>query len=655
MLNFFSFVYVSCRLRSGTSFVLVLRKFMALEELEKKLYQRNSQADKNKVIPEKEGQAKKNLTSFSKKEWTEEGLKTQTNERSTTIVSMFSHYGKILFWILLAVFLVVSGIAGFYLYKFFTVKDINLSVGAPQEVLIGVPFDLTVNFSNNSNNILQNAILSISLPIDSTLTGDNFDRRVISKNLGDLDIGVGIREEFSIIIVGEERTIKQFDVSMSYALEATLKTRFEEAKSVEVIVRESGIKLDLITPQRVFNNEKFDIEIHFQNVSNIDFSGLELELTYPPNFIFKKASIQPIIGNRIWNLGKLKENSKGNLIISGSIIGPELSFFEIKSSLDVAFLGQKYLINEKSASLNIAPSPLSLVISVNNYVDYLASPGGSLRYVINYSNDTDIGLKDVVINAQLIGEMFDFLTLETQAFFNSLDKTLVWNVANTPELRFLKPGASGFLEFTIKLKPDYPIKRLSDRNFILKVQAEINSPTVPHQVVADRTVSVASIETKVIGKIAIDAYASFEEGNWPPKANESTNLTVHWIITNFSNDVYDIEVRSFLQSGITWVGKVESNIENQPFHNERTGEIIWKIERIPATKGIIDEPIKATFQIKAVPSIIQVGSYMPLINKTSIVVVDGFVNLELRNFDKFLSTQLIDDLKIGSARGEVVP
>ncbi len=631
---------------------------MALEELEKKLYQ---QSPKKKVAFKKEKQIKKTPPPTVKKEWTKEEPEEQSSKQSV-IISKFSRYGRLLFWILLVVLLIVGGIAGFYIYKYFTAQDINLSLEAPQEVLMGVPFDLTINLDNDSNNILQNSKLSINLPAHSTLTGNDFSKRVITKDLGDLGIGTSIQEKFSIIVLGDEQTIKRFDVALSYSLKSTLRTRFEKTKAIEVNIREPGIKLDLVAPQKVLNNEEFETEIHFQNISEIDFSELELELTYPSNFTFKKSSIQPTVGNRIWNLGDLTKNSEGSFTVNGSIIGLELSFFEIKSSLSVAFLGQKYLVSEKSASLNIASSPLSLAINVNDQTDYLASPGDSLRYFINYRNNTNVGLSDVIVKAQLIGEMFDFSTLETQAFFSSLDNTLTWNTANTPELRILEAGASNPLEFQIKLKSGYPIKRLSDKNFVLKIQAEINSPTVPYYVAAERTVGLANFETKVVGEITVDAQAFFREpswgisnkGSWSPKVNKPTNFTVHLVITNYATDVREIEVKAFLQSGVSWTGEVKSNIETKPEYNERTQEVVWKIDKIPANKGVIGKPIEAVFQIEATPDITQIDYYMPLVSQASIKAFDEFVNVELKSFDGALSTQLVDDLTVDPSKGTVV-
>lgn len=637
---------------------------MALEELEKELYQQSlkNKPEKKIITKEEKESIAEPLGPAVQKEWA--GKETKEKIQST-IISKLSRYGRILFWLSIVIFLIIGGAAGFYIYKYFTAQDIELALGAPTEVLSGAPFDLTINFDNNSNNILQDAKLSIDLPDNAALTGNNLEKRIIIKDLGDLGIGTSLQEKFSIIVLSDEQTVKHFNASLSYSLKSTLGTRFEKNNNIKVNVREPGIKLDLIVPQKVLNNEDFEIEVRYQNISEIDFSGMELEMVYPSNFFYKKSSITPAVGNRIWNLENLAKGSEGGFTIKGSVAGPEMSFFEIKSVLSASFLGQKYLISKKSANLNIASSPLSLAIQINDKTNYLASPDESLKYRVDYRNNTDVGLSDVIVKAQLVGEMFDFTTLNTPAFFSSLDNTLTWNAANSPALRLLEVGASGFLEFQINAKSNYPIKRLSDKNFVLKVQAEINSPTVPYYVAAERTVGMANFETKVIGRIEVDSRAFLKEpvgsgsgisnkGVWPPKVNQPTNYTIHWVVTNYATDVRDIKLKAFLQSGVRWTGEIRSNIESKPVYNERTQEVVWTIAQIPANKGVIGKPVEAIFQIEATPNITQVNNYMPLMTQTSIKAFDEFANVELNNSDEPLTTNLVDDPTVDPREGAVV-
>lgn len=570
--------------------------------------------------------------------WQEEEDKLKKEISATS--KKINRIGRWLFLALIMGILTIMAFGGFYLYQYLTASEISFLLKAPGNAQIGVPFNIEIDISNDSDKLLKDAEISMVLPEGTAFLTESPDKRILNKTIGDLDTNTSFQEKIPVIIFKNEQSVKKFDATVFYFPPSLgPKMRFEEVKSVEVAVREPGIKLDLVAPQKVLNNEDFEIEVDYQNISDIDFLNVELEFDYPETFTFKNSSLKPSTGNNLWNVGDLNKKSQaGNLIIQGRAINPENSFFEIKGKLKIELFGQKYLISEKTASINIAPSPLSLNIVVNDQPNYLAFLGDRLRYKIIYRNSSDIGLNDVVIKARLIGEMFNFINLRTSGFFNSKDNTITWNAANTPALRFLSAEERA-VEFEIQTKESYPINRISDKNFVLKIEAEISSPTVPYYVASDKTIGFAKSEIKVAGNVVVGAEASFLGGFSPPKANEQSTYLVRWTIANYSTDISNIEIKSYLQSGVRWVGQEKSNINSVPNYNERTQEIIWPIDSISATKGVISKPVEATFQIEATPNITQIGQHLPLLSETTFRAFDEFAKIELKSVNEAISVQ----------------
>ncbi|MBN2197725.1 hypothetical protein JW698_00795 [Candidatus Wolfebacteria bacterium] len=557
--------------------------------------------------------------------------------------------GRWVFLLLVIGGLIILTIGGFYLYQYFTSRDVIFSLrGSVSETLLGVPFNVEADIKNNSSNPIKEVKLSMVLPEGAVFVGENVEKNILNLSFGDLEANTSLQEKIPVVIFENEQAIKNFEVVISYFPPSLgPKARFEQKKSFEVKTRESGIELDLVAPQKVLNNEEFEIEIQYQNISNIDFSGVELELEYPEVFTFKEATVKPSKGNNVWEIGDLIKNSqKGSLIIKGYVLSGEKSFFEIKGILSIKISGRKLVLGEKNTIINIAPSPLSLSILLNNQLDYVVSTGENLNYKIAYRNNSETGLNDIVIKAKLSGEMFDFASLKTTGFFNSATNIITWNVANTPELRFLNSGVENYVDFEIKTKKDYPIKRVSDKDFNLKIDAEISSPTVPYYVDSDKTVNLAELNAKVVGKIVIESNAFFydlssgfiNKGSFPPKVNMPTNFTIHWIIANYSTDVKEVGIRAFLQSGVKWTGQVKSNTETVPTYNERTQEIVWNIDRIPATKGVVSAPIEAIFQIEVTPNITQLNRLIPLLSETFLSAVDEFTGLKLESLAPALNS-----------------
>ncbi|MFH1347038.1 MAG: hypothetical protein ABIH10_02200 [Spirochaetota bacterium] len=582
-----------------------------------------------------------NLKNSEKVGWSEDAPKTEKSD--SKIYSKIDKISKPVFWVAIAVFVLAAAGTGFYFYSYLVNRDIAFTLNAPQNVLSGVPFNIEAEAKNNFNNALNDVKISLVLPDGAFFSGESQEKRYYDKNFGDLEKGVNFQERIPVIIISGSQKIEKFDVKISYFTPALgSKARFEQTKTVEVSVGESALKLDISTPKKVLNNEDFEIEIYYQNISSIQFENTELKLEYPNFFTFKNATLAPSSGNNVWKLNSLPaKGTEGSFIISGKAVNSNdsLSNFEIIGELTAEISGQKYSINKKSAQISIASSPLVLSISLNNSKNYVASLKENLKYKISYRNSSDTGLNDIVITAKLTGEIFDFKTLSGNGFFDSKNNIITWNVANTSNFRILNPGGEGYVEFQIQTKENYPIKRQGDKNFTLDISAEISSPTVPYYVSSDKTISFANIKNNVSGAVAIAAKVFFydpssginNKGQFPPKVNQPTNFTIHWTITNYSTDISNVKISAFLQSGVRWTGQVKSSINSTPSYDERTQEIVWNIDKILATQGVILSPIEAIFQVEATPDITQTNQPMPLLGQTIIQAKDDFNNLVLTN------------------------
>lgn len=633
---------------------------MALEELEKELYKKEESEElkRRALSPEERPAAPPPGTLPG---WRREGSKRGERVSVEYAGPAAQTWRTWILWGSLGVLVILAAVSGYFIYQAFTVKDINLTVEAPGEIQLGKPFEMKVGFANQSDRILKDAKVSLSLPDGISFLGAPVDQRNETRAAGDVGIGSMSEESFSLIVLKDPQSVKTIRAALSYAAIGG-RSRFERNEDVEVAVGNPAVQIDLRVPERVFSSEEFEALVAYHNASDIDFSNLELRVDFPPTFAFRSSTVKPDVGNSLWRIGSLLKGSEGEFAVRGSIIGPEKSFFEIKAALTTSFLGKTYTIDTKAASLAISPSPLALTVLANDKADYVARPGDRVRYELRFTNNTDIGLRDVILKAKLSGEMYDFATVEApQVFFSSLTNTLTWNAANTPQLAVLEPGGSGAVNFTVRLKPTYPIRRVNDKNFELKLEAQIESPTVPSFIGAEKTIGISHFVIKVAGQTTIDTLVFFRDaasgfvnkGPIPPLVNQPTNFTMHWVIANYATDVENVSVRAFLQSGVRWTGQVKSNISAVPVWNERTQEVSWTIDRIPATRGALGNPLSAIFQIEATPSINQVGGYMPLISETELRAHDTFVNEEIVSTDSAVSTSLPDDPTVGQQGGVV--
>ena len=562
-----------------------------------------------------------------------------------------------LIWILIA----ISVISLIYIFVFQSGRGLGLDLEAPEQILSGVPFDLKVNFSNNSGTTLEDVRLNLTLPEGAAFFGSDPQKNIDNKSLGNMGNGSLTQESYKIIIFSSEEGEKELRTSVSYS-SVSLGPRFEKKKSIGIAVKSSGVLIEMSVPEKAVSGEEFPIAVSYRNISDIDFSDLRLVLEYPPSFSFISADLNPDSSNANWLLGDLRKNSEGKFIIKGSLIGNAGDLFEFKSGLFTRSAGQEYSVNKNSAKVEISSSPLSVSVNLNNAQDYSAKPGDSLNYTISIINTTDKPLREVAVRAQLVGEMFDLNTVQTQGAFRAYDNIIIWNSVNSSNLALLSPGSAGAVNFSVKVKNNYLIRRFSDKNFVLLINAEAESPTQVSDS-AKNTFSKNKLETKVSGSALIESKAYFRDagsgflnnGIFPPKADEPTNFTIHWLIRNSAADISGVEVKAMLGNNVKMAGDPKSNAGSPPFYNSDTNEVIWKIDKIQANQGVIGDPIEAIFQIEAVPSAQDVGKYMPLIGETALSAKDEWAGQQLNSLDGQITTTLPDDPTVGQQGGVVQP
>jgi len=566
----------------------------------------------------------------------------------------------VLFFAVLPVLLLAA--FGFFLINQFnnSSRDIAIEINGVKEVNRGAVFEINVNISNKTEGILRDAVLNLNLPTGLVSLGQG-SKNLVSEPIGDIGGGGLAKKTYKFLATGENKSIQNMSARLTYVLGSG--TKFEVNQNKEILIKDSAIGLSIKKPDQILSGSEFELEVSYKNITDFDYPEIVLEAEYPQTFKFISSELQPESLNNRWRLGELKAGSKGSFQIRGAFEGVDGASFNIPFAVYANFLGQDYLIVRETPDFKIAPSPIGIGALLNGREDYTARIGDRLTYTIQYKNNSGIALADVVVRASLKGELFDLGTVQSNVNFDRANQTLIWNASNVSQLRLLEPGGGGEVNFDVKLKPEFPINRLNDKNFSLRLDVAIDSPSVPYYISAAKTHAVSFLETKVSGLILIDTKAFYRDalsgivntGLMPPKVNQPTEYTIHWIIKNYSTDTRNVEIKALLKPDVEWTGILKSNTDSVPLYDERTREVTWRIDKIQATKGILSTPLEAIFQIRATPMSTEIGEYQPILSETNLTATDEFTGLELVGSDLALSTLLPDDNTIGQEGGRVVP
>lgn len=561
-----------------------------------------------------------------------------------------------------AILILLVVVAAAWAYFFFFAApqgEVSLEFTKPETVYIGQSFKMEVSVANYGSQSLQDAKLSLLLPRDVLLAGSSEDQRVKEVLMGNISPGSTKQQAFNLIVTRGADSLKHISAVLAYR-SAGSSGSYEVSAEVDITVGQSSAGLNFTLPEKVFSGEKFNFDIEYQNNSAQSLRDITVQVVYPQGFQFERATLQPTEGNNSWKIANIERGKTGKITVTGSLTGSASTLAGFSGSILAKISGETYEISSQEGRVDIATSPLAFRVQTKKDI---VMAGESVQYELYFKNNSGVVMENINVRATLSGEMYDFARANSDGSFNSVTNTFTWNPATTRKLTTLEPGAEKSVTVTIPIKNTFPIQRVSDKNFSLRLQAQVETATVPSGTTAAKSLSLAQHEIKVAGAIEVDAKAFYRDaasgivnsGPFPPRVNRATRYTIHWIIKNYSTDTTKVKVSAYLQSGSKFTGMVTSTIAAKPEYNSASGEVVWNIGNLTAGKGIIGQPVEAVFQIEHMPAVNQEGARASLVGETSVIAFDSFTGTELTDKDAELTTDLPDDASLQGVEKRIQP
>ncbi len=551
--------------------------------------------------------------------------------------------------------IILSSVGFYFWLTSFKKSRVDFSISGPIQVASGEPVFYDIFYWNNTNQVLQNAVLIIRYPQDAFISGGKV---INSINLGDIGVGGGGKQEISLAFIGPDKSIEPLEAVLSYKPQNTSST-FQNEITKEVAINGSALSIDFKTPASVLPNTRNAYIIHYKNNTQRVFKNVSIEVNYPQSFNFVSSDKMPAKSNNVWNLGDLNPSEEGNITFWGVLKNIESANFEW--AIGVAENDKFFKFNRGSTQINLSDLPLQVDISVNNQPNIIVNTGDFLQFKISYKNNAGIALSDVILKAKLDGLMYDFSSIRTNGFYGGEDSTITWNAGNTAEFKNLEPSASGEVAFQISVKPRYVIRTFRDKNFLLSILATMETLTIPPSL-AVKSLSVSSdLALKVNTKAELKTKGYYYDeglknfGPLPPKVGQTTTYTIHWQVTNYSNDLDKVIVKTILPEGISWLNKKAGAGAATLEYNDRTNELTWNIGKIQAGTGVLLDPHEVIFQVALTPSVKNTNDIMPVISDSNLTAEDVFTGNSITASAPALRTDMPDDSGIGFAKSRVQP
>jgi len=591
---------------------------------------------------------------------------TPREEKGGGLISLFNrkNFPKTLIVILILVILMAVGAILWGRHSFSRAR-VQLDVEAPENIASGEEITFKIDYKNDNRVALYDASLIIDYP-QGTFSREGKEVFQEEKKIGTILRNSSGEQEFKVRFVGEKGSAKNLIVKLNYQPQ-NISSRFENSSSFRIEINSVLIDIKISGSEKTTAGQKVTYLVEYENTTKEDIPDLKVKLDYVDDFQFKNAVPTPNEGtNNIWQLASFGAGEKKSIALEGILDGTEGEEKILKVKIG-RMEGDVFIQYSQSEFLTqISPSPLLLLLNIEGIEETCnINPGEELRYQIDFKNNTDIALNQLVLKAYFQDNIFDFKTLNLggKGYFNSKDNVITWSGAEVQSLNLLEPNQSDKVNFSVKIKDVLPVFSYNDKNFQAKLRAEIQTLSVPVKFTISELKFEKELDCKINSELDLESKVYYYEpkpgifntGPIPPKVDQMTTYTVHWQLANSSNDLENVQIKTILPQGITWSNYYINSVSNSTIsHNDRTNEIIWEIKKVPAGTGVVLPIYELIFQIGLRPSINQVGQTPTLVNESSSEGRDTFTGNTLKAFTPEVDTSLPDDPKIGYGQGKVI-
>lgn len=537
----------------------------------------------------------------------------------------------------------------------FNETNASISISGPDQARSGKLLTYEINYQNSNLADLEKAVLKISYP-DNLKPDDTPNFIVDSPTSGHFDLGtIKGKNSGKVIFNGKAFSPKGALIYLKAVLNYQPKnfnSQFETDDQLGINVISSPLSLEIQAPQNVASGDEVNYLVAYRNDGAETFENLKIKIDYPEQFSFSSSDLKTFEGNNIWYIGNLSSGQEGKIIINGKLEGDRDQIKSAQVFIGADNKGEFLSYNEESADTKIISSPLLITQTVNGVADLKVNAGDTLKFEINYRNNGNIGLKDVIVKETIDSTVLDYGSLKISGgSFDMDNKMITWKAPDVANLKILEPGQVGKISFSIKVKEVIPVASENDKNFVISSVAKIDSPDIPTPISMNKIISGNAMDIKLNSKLVLTVKGYHTDPNIsnfgpiPPKVGEETSYVIHWLVANVSNDINNAKVEANIPTNAVMTGTTFPD-DARITYNERNNSIVWEIGTIKAGTGIISAPQEVSFQVKIKPSPDQAGKEVSLLGESKLTAKDLFTGEDLSQTAGKKTTNLIEDKTI---------
>ena len=566
-------------------------------------------------------------------------------------------FGALLF------FAVSIGVAAYtFIYGGNTVSssNINLSVLGPSLVDGGKETTFQITIENKNAAALTLSDLIVDYP-DGTRNADDQKVSMLSEriSLGTIAPGASLKQTVRAVLFGAEGSPNTIKATLEYHVAGSNAVFVKEGETA-VTIGSSPVAVVVTAPDEAVSGQPVTFEVSVRSNSQGVIKDVSLEGQYPFGFTVTGATPSAALGNSLWNLGDLNPGEEKIVKIQGVLSGQDSEqrvFRFLTGSLSDktdAHIAIPYLTVPHSLTIQRPFVGADLSLNGDTGATVVATPGQSVQGRITWTNNLDVAIQDLEIDAQISGLALDPASVTaSRGFFRSLDSTILWSKDEDSTFASVPPGATGVVEFSFTPKSSAGI----NPQIGVSVSVKAKRPTtgdVPEQITSGFTRTV-----KVGSAVSISATAQHFSGSiqnsgpMPPKVDQETTYTIVLSARNPSNTVSNTKVTATLPAYMSYKNQVAPSGASIVY-DERSRSLTWDIGDLKAGAGVTSAAQTVSFKVGLIPSLSQVNNKPALVSSITLSGDDRFTGAKATATVQGPSTEITGESQFQSGMEQVV-
>lgn len=502
---------------------------------------------------------------------------------------------------------------------------------APREIVTGAPSTLIIRYTNNTEETLQDAKLSLTFPAHFLLqsvsvNGSKEDQETTAIELGDIVARNGGVIHVTGVMFGDVHGKQTFQSSMTFAHGNEKIVPGKKLSSYTFSPSRSTLELSLELPDRVMASQPMSGKIHYKNTGVIDFPEITIEPEWPEGFQ----------GGKTFRVPRINAGQSGSIPLSGFLRDvPEQIEFIFHPYF--TFGEDRYRQDTLRQTVSVLPAQ----IKISHEMDQTnLRPGSSAIATITYKHVGTETLHDVEIGIT-----------SNNAFIGKTEIT---------KLTEIKPGDEKTIAITLPI-----LSHVNANNLTSLEQIQITTQTFARYTLAsDRAERITTVGSETISKLTtpmvFESFARYMtpsgdqigRGPLPPRVGQKTSYWIFWNVDGTTNTLNHVSIEGTLPANVTFSGKETASENGGVSFDPETRKISWNVESIPPTLNPGSKMYSVAFEVVLVPSALQIGTSPTLMNEIHLTGTDSFTGEFISASSTSLSTILIND-KMASAQSIV--